>query len=50
MMPFGSLMGGVLAHFGLRVPLIVGGVIATIISTTSIKFFLTIGATAENAQ
>ena len=50
MMPFGSLMGGVLAHFGLRVPLLVGGVIATIISTTSIKFFLTIGATSDNAQ
>ena len=42
LMPFGSLIGGFLANAGLRTPLIVGGTIATIISATSLKFFLSI--------
>jgi hypothetical protein len=40
LMPFGSLLGGVLAHFGLRIPLIVGGGIATLVSALSLRFFL----------
>lgn len=50
MMPFGSLLGGVLAHYSLRLPMYVGGVIASVIAISSIKFFLSIGETAENAQ
>lgn len=42
MMPIGSLLGGVLANFGLRVPLLVGGVIATGIACFSITFLLRI--------
>ena len=42
MMPIGSLLGGVLASYGLRTPLYVGGLIATLIAISSIKFFLTI--------
>lgn len=40
LMPFGSLLGGVLAHFGLRIPLNVGGGIATLVSALSLRFFL----------
>jgi len=42
LMPFGSLIGGFLANAGLRTPLIVGGLVATIIATSSFKFFLRI--------
>jgi MFS family permease len=42
LMPFGSLLGGVLAHYGLRLPLLVGGVAATLISILSLRFFLNI--------
>lgn len=42
MMPIGSVLGGVLASYGLRTPLYVGGLIATLIAISSIKFFLTI--------
>ena len=47
MMPFGSLIGGVLAHYGLRLPMYVGGVIATLIAGFSVKFLLRIGDQAE---
>ena len=47
MMPFGSLIGGVLAHYGLRLPMYVGGVIATLIAGLSVKFLLRIGDQAE---
>ena len=50
MMPFGSLLGGVLAHYSLRLPMYVGGVIASVIAISSIKFFLSIGETSDNAQ
>jgi hypothetical protein len=41
-MPIGSLLGGVLASFSLRLPMYVGGVIATVIAFFSINFFLNI--------
>jgi MFS family permease len=41
-MPIGSLVGGVLASFSLRLPMYVGGVIATVIAFFSINFFLNI--------
>lgn len=40
MMPIGSLFGGVLAHFSLRLPMYIGGAIATAVSISSIAFFL----------
>lgn len=42
MMPFGSIIGGVLAHHGLRLPMYVGGTIATFVAVSSIKFLLNI--------
>jgi MFS family permease len=50
MMPIGSLMGGVLAHFSLRLPMFVGGVIATIIAFFSIKFFMSIAKSVETSE
>ena len=50
MMPIGSLMGGVLAHFSLRLPMYVGGVIATIIAFFSIKFFMSIAKSVETSE
>ena len=47
MMPFGSLIGGVLAHYSLRLPMYVGGLIATVIAGASIKFLLQIGEQKE---
>jgi MFS family permease len=47
MMPIGSLLGGVLAHYGLRLPMYVGGVIATVIACASIGFLLNIAETAK---
>jgi len=46
MMPIGSLIGGVLAHYSLRLPMYVGGVIASVIALASIKFFLSVAGTA----
>jgi hypothetical protein len=50
MMPVGSVLGGVLAHFSLRLPMYVGGVIASAIALFSIKFFMDIAARVEAAQ
>jgi hypothetical protein len=50
MMPIGSLLGGVLAHFSLRLPMYVGGVIASVIAISSIKFFMSIAGRVEAAQ
>ena len=50
LMPIGSLLGGVLAHFGLRIPLYVGGSIATLIAFFSINFLRQIGANQETAK
>lgn len=47
LMPIGSLVGGVLAHFSLRLPMYVGGVVASVIALSSIKFFLSVAATAD---
>jgi hypothetical protein len=47
MMPVGSLLGGVLAHYSLRLPMYVGGVIATVIACASIGFLLNIAETAK---
>jgi MFS family permease len=41
-MPIGSLLGGVLASFNLRLPMYVGGVIATVITILSISFLINI--------
>ena len=50
MMPFGSLIGGVLAHHSLRLPMYVGGAIATLIAGLSIRFLLSINDDAEVTQ
>ena len=47
MMPVGSLLGGVLAHYSLRLPMYVGGVIATTLAFLSIGFLLNIAETAK---
>ena len=43
LMPFGSLLGGFIAKGGLRLPLFVGGAIATFISLLSLSFFMNVG-------
>jgi MFS family permease len=50
MMPIGSLVGGALAHFSLRLPMYVGGVIASVIAISSIKFFMSIAGRVEVTQ
>jgi MFS family permease len=50
MMPIGSLIGGVLAHYSLRLPMYVGGVIATTLAFLSIGFLLNIAETAKPSQ
>jgi hypothetical protein len=46
-MPIGSLLGGVLAHYSLRLPMYVGGVIASTLAFLSIGFLLNIAQTAK---
>jgi MFS family permease len=43
MMPLGAFLGGVLAHTGLRTPLLVGGLATTIISLASLRFINRVG-------
>jgi MFS family permease len=50
MMPIGSLIGGVLAHFGLRLPMYVGGIIASVIAISSVKFFMSVAKSVEAPQ
>jgi hypothetical protein len=50
MMPIGSLIGGVLAHFSLRLPMYVGGVIASVIALSSITFLMSVAKSAETTQ
>lgn len=50
MMPLGSLLGGVLAHNSLRLPMYVGGVIATLLAFMSINFLLNIAESAKPTQ
>lgn len=49
LMPIGSLLGGVLAHYGLRLPLFIGGGAATLISVLALRFFLTLEHTSAQA-
>ncbi|MEY2836758.1 MAG: hypothetical protein RLZ46_140 [Actinomycetota bacterium] len=42
-MPIGAFLGGVLAHSGLRVPLLVGGIATTLISVFAFQFIVEIG-------
>ena len=44
MMPIGSLIGGVLAHFSLRLPMLIGGFLATALAFASIGFFMRLSA------
>jgi MFS family permease len=50
MMPIGSLFGGVLAHYSLRLPMYVGGAIATTLAFLSIGFLLNIAETAKPSK
>ena len=47
MMPLGSLLGGVLANYGLRTPMYVGGAIASTLALASFSFLLNIAETAK---
>ena len=50
LMPFGSLLGGFIAKGGLRLPLLIGGTIATVIALFSLRFLLHMGeSTAKEA-
>jgi hypothetical protein len=42
-MPIGALLGGVIAQSGLRLPLLVGGLAATLISLSAFKFIYRLG-------
>jgi MFS family permease len=42
-MPVGAFLGGVIAHSGLRVPLIVGGIATTLISLSAFRFIYALG-------
>jgi len=42
-MPIGALLGGVIAHSGLRLPLIVGGIATTLISLAAFTFVYRLG-------
>jgi MFS family permease len=50
MMPIGSLIGGVLAHFSLRLPMYVGGFIASVIALSSITFLMSVAKSAETMK
>jgi hypothetical protein len=50
MMPIGSVLGGVLAQYSLRLPMYVGGIIASVIAISSIKFFMGIAGRVEAAE
>jgi len=42
-MPIGAFLGGVIAHAGLRIPLIIGGVATTLISLSAFTFIYHLG-------
>jgi MFS family permease len=48
LMPIGSLLGGVLANFDLRLPLYVGGVVSTAIAILSMSFLLKIAESSRS--
>ena len=43
MMPLGAFLGGVIAQAGLRLPLLIGGICATMIALASVRFINRIG-------
>jgi MFS family permease len=43
LMPVGSFIGGYVAKLGLRIPFIFGGIVATIIAMSALKFLVEIG-------
>lgn len=47
LMPIGSVLGGVLAQYGLRIPLYVGGFIATMVALASVRFFMSLATKTE---
>jgi len=50
LMPFGSLLGGFIAKGGLRLPLLIGGAIATVIALYSFRFLLHVGEEASKER
>jgi MFS family permease len=42
-MPIGAFLGGVIAHAGLRIPLLVGGIATTLISLSAFSFIYQLG-------
>jgi MFS family permease len=42
-MPIGAFLGGVIAHSGLRLPLIIGGIATTLISLSAFSFVYRLG-------
>ena len=50
MLPIGSLIGGVLAHFSLRLPMLIGGFLASALAFASIGFFMRLSAETVRSQ
>jgi len=50
MMPIGSLLGGVMAHFSLRLPMLIGGFVASVLALSSIGFFLRLSAETAKSK
>lgn len=50
MMPIGSLLGGVMAHFSLRLPILIGGFVASVLTLSSIGFFLRLSAETAKSK
>jgi MFS family permease len=48
--PIGSLAGGLIAHSGLRVPLIVGGIATTLISISAFTFIYRLGNSTSHGD
>jgi hypothetical protein len=48
--PIGALLGGVIAHSGLRIPLIVGGIATTLISLSAFTFIYRLGNTTSQGD
>lgn len=50
MMPFGSLIGGWLAGFGLRTPMLVGGAATLLVALLNLRFISELGQKTANSQ
>lgn len=48
--PIGALLGGVIAHSGLRIPLIIGGIANTLISLSAFAFIYRLGNTTSQGD